>query len=105
MWIRLVRVRRPGGRALSAAPARERRAPSAGPAVDLAPNTAWNRLFLGRRSPRAGVAGTWLLDAGNAELIRRTARTDGAAAPGLVPYALRCGFATALNTSIARRNR
>jgi tryptophan-rich sensory protein len=62
-------------------------------------------LFFARRSPAAGVVGTSLLDLSNAELIRRIARTDRTAARLLVPYAAWCAFATALNVSIARRNR
>ena len=33
-------------------------------------------MFFGLRSPRAGLAGTLLLDLSNAELVRRMARTD-----------------------------
>ncbi len=58
----------------------------------------------GLRSPRAGLAGTVLLDISNVELIRRTARIDPGAARALIPYALWCAFATALNADIARRN-
>ncbi|MFF8507839.1 TspO/MBR family protein [Streptomyces sp. NPDC015492] len=72
--------------------------------VNLALNAGWTWLFFGRHSPRAALAGTVLLDLSNAELIRRLARTDRVAARALVPYALWCAFATALNTSIARRN-
>lgn len=45
-----------------------------------------------------------LLDVSNADLIRRTARIDTAAARVLIPYAVWCGFATALNIDIACRN-
>jgi tryptophan-rich sensory protein len=68
-------------------------------------NVAWNWMFFGLRSPRAGLAGTVLLDLSNVELIRRTARSDPRAAAALVPYALWCAFATVLNADIARRNR
>lgn len=93
-----------GGRALTRAEAGRRRALTTSLAVNLALNAAWNWSFFRARSPKAGVAGTVLLDLSNAELIRRTARTDTAAAAALLPYAAWCGFATALNTSIARRN-
>jgi translocator protein len=73
--------------------------------VNLAANVAWNYLFFGLRSPRAGLAGTVLLDLSNAELIRRTARIDPRAAAALAPYALWCAFATVLNADITRRNR
>ncbi|WP_149259936.1 TspO/MBR family protein [Actinomadura sp. K4S16] len=94
-----------GGRALLRTRGRRRRALAASLGVNLALNAGWNHLFFGRRSPSAGVAGTLLLDAGNAELIRRTARTDRVAAAALVPYAAWCAFATALNGDIAYRNR
>ncbi|MFF7331921.1 tryptophan-rich sensory protein [Streptomyces sp. NPDC008150] len=74
-------------------------------AANLSLNAGWNYLFFARRSPAAGLAGTLLLDVSNADLIRRTARTDRAAARALAPYAAWCAFATALNASIALRNR
>jgi tryptophan-rich sensory protein len=46
-----------------------------------------------------------LLDLGNADLIRRTTAVDTTAVGALVPYAVWCTFATALNADIARRNR
>jgi len=94
-----------GGHALLRTTGRQRRALAASLAANLTVNTAWNWLFFGLRSPRAGLAGTLLLDLSNAELIRRMARTDPRAAAALVPYALWCAFATALNADIARRNR
>lgn len=93
-----------GGRALLAAHGRERCALAVSLSANLALNTAWNRLFFRRRSPVAGLAGTVLLDASNADLIRRTARTGPAAAAALAPYAAWCVFATALNADIVRRN-
>ena len=45
-------------------------------AANLALNAVWSWMFFGLRSPRAGLAGTVLLDISNAGLIRRTARTD-----------------------------
>jgi translocator protein len=93
------------GHALQRAAGRQRTALAASLAANLAVNTAWNWLFFGLRSPRAGLAGTLLLDLSNAELIRRTARIDSRAAAALLPYALWCAFATALNADIARRNR
>jgi benzodiazapine receptor len=73
--------------------------------VNLAANAAWSWLFFARRSTLAGLAGTLMLDASNADLLRRTARHDRAAAAALLPYAAWCLFATALNASIAGRNR
>ncbi|GAA2266404.1 tryptophan-rich sensory protein [Actinomadura luteofluorescens] len=94
-----------GGRALLRSQGRRRRALAASLGVNLVLNAGWNHLFFGRRSTGAGVAGTLLLDASNAELIRRTARADRAAAAALLPYAAWCAFATALNGDIAYRNR
>ncbi|MFF3976239.1 TspO/MBR family protein [Streptomyces sp. NPDC001828] len=92
-----------GGRALGAAPTRRERARlAASLAANLSLNAGWNWLFFRLRSPRAAVVGTVLLDLSNAELIRRTARSDRAAAKALLPYAAWCAFATALNSSIAR---
>ena len=84
---------------------RDRRELLAAYAVNLATNAAWSWLFFGRRLVVAGLAGTLALDASNADLLRRTARSDPAAARALVPYAAWCVFATALNGSIAARNR
>lgn len=92
------------GRALARARGRPRRALAASLGVNLVLNATWTWLFFGLRSPRAGLAGTVLLDISNVELIRRVARTDPRAAAALAPYALWCGFATALNASIARRD-
>ncbi|MET9365225.1 TspO/MBR family protein [Streptomyces sp. NPDC006632] len=94
------------GRALGAAPTRrEQRRLAASVAVNLSLNAGWNWLFFRLRSPRAGLIGTVLLDLSNAELIRRTARSDRAAAKILLPYAAWSLFATALNGSIARHDR
>ena len=79
-----------GGHALRRTRGRQRNALAA----SLAVNAAWNWMFFGLRSPRAGLAGTLLLDLSNAELIGRMARTAPRAATALVPYALWCAFAT-----------
>ena len=101
----LVRQHRLGGRPCAAAcPRSQRTALAASLAVNLALNATWNWLFSGLRSLRAGLAGTVLLDLSNAELIRRSARTDPWAAAALVPYGVWCAFATVLNADIARRN-
>lgn len=92
------------GRGLSRARGRDRAGLVAGLTVNLALNAAWNHLFFRRKSPRAGLAGTVLLDLSNARLIRRMAATDRSAAKALAPYAAWCLFATALNFSLARRN-
>ncbi|MFE2855411.1 TspO/MBR family protein [Streptomyces lavendulae] len=93
-----------GGRAFCRARGAERTGVAISFGANLSLNAAWPWLFFACRSPRAGVAGTLLLDASNAELIRRVARLDTTAARALLPYAAWCTFATALNASIARRN-
>jgi benzodiazapine receptor len=92
------------GHALGRARGRPRRALAVSVGVNLALNAGYTWAFFGRRSPRAGLAATVLLDLSNAELIRRTARADPSAAAALAPYAAWCVFATALSASIARRN-
>ncbi|MFD0267748.1 TspO/MBR family protein [Streptomyces sp. NPDC127106] len=92
------------GHALGRARGRERAAIAARFGANLALNAGWSWLFFGCRSPRAGLAGTLLLDLSNAELIRSTARRDPTAARAMLPYAAWCAFATGLNASIARRN-
>jgi tryptophan-rich sensory protein len=86
------------------APARARQSLLAAYGVNLALNATWNWLFFNRRSVLGGLAGTIALDASNADLLRRTARHDRAAAAALIPYAAWCAFATALNAAIAKRN-
>lgn len=93
------------GRALGRARPDQRRPLVTALAANLTLNAAWNWLFFRARSPQAGLAGTALLDLSNAHLISRTARADAVAAAALLPYAAWCAFATALNSSIARRNR
>ncbi|MET8246348.1 TspO/MBR family protein [Streptomyces sp. NPDC005202] len=93
------------GHALQRTHGRQRQALATTLGTNLALIAAWNWMFFGCRSPKAGVLGTLLLDASNVLLIRRTARADAVAAQALVPYAGWCAFATALNWSIARRNR
>ncbi|MFF4909927.1 TspO/MBR family protein [Streptomyces sp. NPDC001260] len=93
------------GHALGTAPdGRERSRLATSVAVNLAVNAGWNWLFFGLRNPKAGLAGTLLLNLSNAQLIHRTARTDAAAARALLPYAGWCAFATALNASLVRKN-
>ncbi|MFF4299209.1 TspO/MBR family protein [Streptomyces vinaceus] len=92
------------GHALGRTQGREKARLAASFGTNLALNAGWTSLFFRRRSPRAALAGTLLLDLSNAELIRRTARTDPVAARTLLPYAAWCLFATALNISLTRRN-
>ncbi|WP_331446684.1 TspO/MBR family protein [Streptomyces xanthochromogenes] len=94
-----------GGHALGEAAGRQERTRLAtGLATNLALNAGWNWLFFRLHSPRAGLAGTLLLNVSNVDLIRRIARVDRRTARTLLPYAAWCAFATALNASIVRKN-
>jgi tryptophan-rich sensory protein len=94
-----------GGRALrGSCKRRERVRVAVSLAVNLTLNAGWSWLFFRLRSPKAGLAGTLLLDLSNVELVHRTAQTDRTAAKALLPYAAWCLFATALNGAIARQN-
>ncbi len=93
-----------GGHALSNSPWRARRGLAISLGANLTLNAAWSWMFFGLRSPQAGLLATVLLDVSNLELLHRTARTDPPAALALLPYATWCAFATALSSSIARRN-
>ncbi|MFF7680167.1 TspO/MBR family protein [Actinacidiphila glaucinigra] len=92
------------GRAFDLARGRERERLAASLTVNLSLNAAWSWLFFAARSPRAGLAGTLLLDVSTLHLIRTTSRTDRGAATVLLPYAAWCWFATALNARIAQLN-
>lgn len=93
------------GRAIASAPPAERGRLWALLTADLVANTGWNWAFFARRSPTAGLAVLTVLNALNAGLVRSAARQDRVAGRSLLPYAAWCGFATALNASIWRRNR
>lgn len=92
------------GRSWNQAGERERTQLVAALTMNLSLNAAWSWLFFAARSPRAGLAGTLLLDASTLHLIRITSRTDRHAAAALLPYSAWCWFATALNARIARHN-
>ncbi|MET9880982.1 TspO/MBR family protein [Actinacidiphila glaucinigra] len=93
------------GRAWSQADDGERSKLATALAVNLSLNAAWSWMFFAARSPRAGLAGTALLDASNLHLIRRASHSDPWAATALLPYAAWCWFATALNAKIVHLNR
>ncbi len=94
------------GRAAAASPpGPERRRMLAVTATDLVANAGWNWAFFTARSPAAGLGVIGALNAANAVLLREAARRDRRAGAALAPYAAWCGFATALNWAIWRRNR
>ena len=94
------------GRAVTATPpGPERRRMLAVTGVDLVANAGWNWAFFAARSPVAGLGVLAGLNAANAVLVREVARRDPVAGAALSPYAAWCGFATALNLAIWRRNR
>ena len=93
------------GRTLNRLDEPERAAYIANLGANLTLNAGWNWLFFKARNPVAGLFAIAALNASNLQLIRRTAKTDAKAAAALIPYALWCGFATALNEEIWRLNR
>jgi translocator protein len=92
-------------RALSRSEGPARQALTRTLAVNLTLNAAWSAVFFRARSPRLALAEILTLNASNAALIVRTARTDREAGLTLLPYAGWTLFATALNASIANCNR
>ena len=93
------------GRLVDSAQGRERQRLLALVVADLVANAAWNWAFFARRSPAGGLVVITALDGLNLALLREAARRDSRAAAALAPYVAWCGFATALNASIWRRNR
>jgi tryptophan-rich sensory protein len=73
-------------------------------AVNLVLNTGWSLLFWRARRPWLSTAWCGLLTASSLDLARRVRHVDQSLHDALAPYPLWCGFATALNGSIARRN-
>ena len=73
--------------------------------TNLALNTAWSVLFWRVRKPWVAAAEAALLTASAADLARRSGTVSKGAGIALSPYAVWCGFATALSMAIARRNR
>lgn len=72
--------------------------------VNLVLNGAWSWLFWRSRQPWLAAAECAVLTVSSADLVRRTARVDRRAALALTPYALWCGFATVLSTTLAAKN-
>jgi translocator protein len=93
------------GRMLAAAAPQDRGRLWALTAADLVANAGWNWAFFARRSPLAGLGVITALNVLNVGLVRAASRRDPAAGRALLPYTAWCGFATALNASIWRRNR
>jgi tryptophan-rich sensory protein len=73
--------------------------------TNLALNTAWSVVFWRVRRPWGAVAEAALLTLSSADLARRAGAVNRTAGISLSPYAVWCGFATALSAAIARRNR
>lgn len=73
--------------------------------LNLVLNAAWNWLFFKAQRPGLALAEVALLEASTLDLARRAGRVDRPAGRLLWPYAAWVAFATALNASIARRNR
>ncbi|WP_028265688.1 TspO/MBR family protein [Arthrobacter sp. MA-N2] len=73
-------------------------------AVNLVLNASWSWLFWRARRPWLAAAECAVLTASSADLVRRTYNLNRSAGVSLAPYALWCGFATALSTAIANLN-
>ncbi len=73
-------------------------------AVNLVLNAGWSVLFWRVRRPWLSTVWCAALAGHSAALTRRVAAVDPALGAALAPYPAWCGFATALNFSIARRN-
>lgn len=73
--------------------------------ANLALNSGWSVAFWRLRSPGAAAVESALLTASTVDLARRSAGVHPRAGKALVPYAVWCGFATALSGEIYRRNR
>ena len=73
-------------------------------AVNLVLNTGWSVLFWRSRRPWLATAWCSVLTGHSLLLARRLRDVDPALHHAFAPYPLWCGFATALNASIARRN-
>ena len=93
------------GRMVDAAPAADQPRLLALVGADLVANAGWTWAFFARRSPVGGLGVIAALDVLNVVLLREAARQDRTAAAALAPYVAWCGFATALNAWIWRRNR
>jgi tryptophan-rich sensory protein len=92
-------------RALDHASPAERRTLSRALGTNLVLNASWNWLFFRARRPDLALAEVLVLEASSLDLARRAGRADTSAGRLLWPYAAWVAFATALNASIARRNR
>ncbi|MGO4597034.1 tryptophan-rich sensory protein [Terrabacter sp. 2RAF25] len=73
--------------------------------TNLALNTAWSVVFWRVRRPWVAAAEAAVLTLSSADLARRAGGVNRTAGLALSPYAVWCGFATALSAAIARRNR
>ncbi|MBP1235446.1 tryptophan-rich sensory protein [Arthrobacter sp. PvP102] len=83
---------------------REIRAYRGALAANLVLNATWSWVFWRARRPWLAAAEAAVLAASSADLVRRTYKLNSSAGVALAPYALWCGFATALSTAVARLN-
>ena len=73
--------------------------------INLGLNAGWCWLFFTARRPGLALAEIVVLDASNADLLRRTAQADWAAGAALAPYVAWTAFATAPNGALWQQNR
>ncbi|MDN5790124.1 MAG: tryptophan-rich sensory protein [Micrococcales bacterium] len=74
-------------------------------AANLVLNTAWSVIYWRARRPGLAASEAGLLTLSSADLARRAGARNPTLGKALAPYAVWCGFATALAAAIARRNR
>ena len=74
-------------------------------AANMVLNAGWSGLFFRAHRPRVAAVECAALAVSSADLARRAAPGGSVRAGVLGAYAAWCGFATALTTAIARRNR
>lgn len=74
-------------------------------AVNLVVNAGWSWVFFRAHRLAAAPVVAAALAASSADLVRRSATVDRAAAVALIPYPLWCTFATVLSAQIWRQNR
>lgn len=72
--------------------------------TNLAINAAWSWVFFRTQRLAPATIGAGILTLSSTDLVRRTAKAGLGKAAALAPYALWCGFTTALTGSLLRRN-
>lgn len=72
--------------------------------LNLTLNAGWSWVFFKAQRLAPATVGAAVLTISSTNLVRRTAQAGRAKGIALAPYALWCGFATALTAALLRRN-